>query len=248
MNIEQKNILAIPSKDRMNDESVDLLAQAGVDIQIPGRQLTTELELPDTGRFTVALLRPRDIVKLVSRGTISAGIVGLDVAEEFNTGCLRSERVDVALLLGIGKCRLSFATPADSNLQTEVDLVKAAISGITIDEIEGLSRSLRLATSFPYLTQRFFGQEKSKEIGYSLWRGIDIEELGGSVEAAPILGMADAIVDLVETGTTLEQNGSLREIATVIQSEGVLITRRLFGEPEPFALAVQQRLSAALGR
>lgn len=104
--------------------------------------------------------------------------------------------VETLLPLGFGRCRLVLAVPR--------------LSGITsADELQGR----RIATVFPTLTDRFFAE-----------RGLDVElvPLSGATELAPHVGVADAIVDLVETGSTLRQNG-LVEVETILHSEAELI-------------------------
>jgi len=114
---------------------------------------------------------------------------------------LRESRRDVyePLLLPFGYCRLSLAGPttrADSPLRYE--------------------SQPRVATSFPNLTAEFFRQ-----------RGVNAEiiNLKGSVELAPLVGLADLIVDLVETGSTLRANG-LVEFRTILESQAVLVANR----------------------
>jgi ATP phosphoribosyltransferase len=98
--------------------------------------------------------------------------------------------------LGYGHCRLAAAVPADARVQG-------------IDELAGT----RVATSHPNATRRFFDG-----------RGItvDVVSLSGAVEVAPRLGLADAIVDLVSTGSTLSMNG-LRAVGDILASEAILI-------------------------
>lgn len=74
----------------------------------------------------------------------------------------------------------------------------------------------RIATSYPNITQQFFRE-----------RGINAEviKMHGSVELAPLIGLADLVVDMVETGTTLRENG-LTEIRTILHSQAVLIANR----------------------
>jgi len=99
--------------------------------------------------------------------------------------------------LGIARCRL----------------VVAAASNSTSVENRGM---LRVATKYPHLTAEYFGA-----------RGIPVEviRLSGSVELAPALGLADVIVDLVETGTTLRENG-LSVVDTIAESSGRLVVNR----------------------
>lgn len=100
--------------------------------------------------------------------------------------------------LGFGKCRLSLAVPKGFDYTSITDL-------------EGQ----RIATSYPRILQNFFD---SKRVN------VDIHEISGSVEIAPSIGLADAVCDLVSSGSTLFSNG-LREVETVMQSEAVLIAR-----------------------
>lgn len=73
-----------------------------------------------------------------------------------------------------------------------------------------------VATSFPNLTRKYFNQEK---------QDVDLVFLNGSVELAPILGLADAIVDIVQTGTTLKEN-DLAEYKTILSVQGRLIANK----------------------
>ena len=105
---------------------------------------------------------------------------------------------DVATLaeLGFGRCRLDAAVPLDAPQQA-------------IDDLDGL----RVATAYPASTSRLLAE-----------RGVTCElvPVSGSVEATPRLGLADAIVDLVSTGSTMDANG-LRPIGTLLDSQAVLI-------------------------
>lgn len=98
--------------------------------------------------------------------------------------------------LGYGQCRLAAAVPSDSSASTISDLA-----------------GLRVATAHPNTTRRFFAAER-----------IDVEviPISGAVEVAPRLGLADAIVDLVSTGSTLVMNG-LRQVGDVLASEAILV-------------------------
>lgn len=117
------------------------------------------------------------------------------------TDVLREVERDVyePLLLPFGYCRLSVAAPAD---RPDMPL--------------RLEPSPRVATSYPNLTQRFFQQ-----------RGIspEIILLSGSVELSPLVGLADLLVDMVETGRTLRENG-LVELRTIMHSQAALIANR----------------------
>ncbi|HEV7133515.1 MAG TPA: ATP phosphoribosyltransferase [Gaiellaceae bacterium] len=116
----------------------------------------------------------------------------------------RKANISELLQLGFGACSLEAAVPQESRAQTLEDL-----------------GGVRVATSFPRLAREL------------LPGPIELVDVHGSVELAPRLGLADAIVDLVSSGSTLRTNG-LRSIAVLLQSEAVLI-----GAKEPNADAVQ---------
>lgn len=104
--------------------------------------------------------------------------------------------VEKVLDLGFGKCRLVVAVPESKNI-TDVQSLKGS----------------RIATVFPNLTRKFFAKRNVE---------VDIIPLSGATEIAPSIGVADAIIDLVETGSTLRQNG-LVVLETFLQSEAVMI-------------------------
>lgn len=146
------------------------------------------------GEFEAIFVRAQDIPEFVADGAADAGVTGWDLVAE-------SERDLEALLdLEFGRCRIVVAVKDDSGC-TEV----AGISGA--------SGAPRVATVFPRLTRRFFADAG---------RNVDIVPVSGAAEIAPHLGIADIIVDLTSTGSTLKVNG-LREIATVLESSATLI-------------------------
>ncbi len=102
----------------------------------------------------------------------------------------------VVARLGYGRCRLAVAVPSDAPVRAVEDLA-----------------GQRVPTSHPARTRRFFA-------GLSV--PVEVVPLSGAVEVAPRLGLADAIVDLVSTGSTLQMNG-LRAIGDVLESEAVLV-------------------------
>ena len=108
----------------------------------------------------------------------------------------RDAGVTELLRLGFGACSLEVAVPEESPVTSPDDLVGA-----------------RIATSFPRLARELLGAP------------IELVDVHGSVELAPRLGLADAIVDLVSSGSTLRTNG-LRSIGVLLESEAVLIAQR----------------------
>jgi ATP phosphoribosyltransferase len=98
--------------------------------------------------------------------------------------------------LGYGRCRLAAAVPTDADYRAVEDLA-----------------GLRVATAHPNTTRKFFDERRIP---------VDVIPISGAVEVAPRLGLAEAIVDLVSTGSTLVMNG-LRAIGDVLESEAILI-------------------------
>lgn len=113
--------------------------------------------------------------------------------------------IETRLALGMGRCRLALCVPDDSPVSSPAEL-----------------NGCRLATSFPNTTRQFLRQYGAD---------VHLVTIGGSVEVMIALGVADAIVDLVETGSTLAAN-RLRVLAEIGNYETVLIQNRSKREPE----------------
>ena len=122
------------------------------------------------------------------------------------------------LTLGIGKCKLALCVPDDSPITTPAQL-----------------GGKRVATSFPNVTRRYLSEHKTE---------VHLVNLGGSVEIMITLGVADAIVDLVETGSTLAAN-RLRVLAEIGRYESVLIQNKARREGE-LADRVARRLEGVV--
>lgn len=179
--------IGIPSKGRLAEHAEALLRQAGLSFRRPHRALFAKVtQLP----VEVTFLRTDDIPVLCAEGAIDLGITGSDLIAEAGVDVI------TRLPLGVGRCGLSVCVPEDSTASQVADL-----------------NGLRLATSFPQLTQRFCREHQCE---------VHLVALSGSVEIMITLGVADAIVDLVETGSTLASNG-LRVLADIGKYETVLI-------------------------
>jgi ATP phosphoribosyltransferase len=151
-------------------------------------------------RSLVALVQNYDLDVLFVRTNDVIEFVGDGVADLGITGDdLLSEtgaELPRVRALGYGRCRLAAAVPADSPFQV-------------VDDLAGL----RVATAHPNTARRFFEARRVP---------VEIIPISGAVEVAPKLGLAEAIVDLVSTGSTLVMNG-LRQIGDVLESEAVLV-------------------------
>jgi ATP phosphoribosyltransferase len=130
----------------------------------------------------------------------------------------KNKSVRIARKLDFAKCRLSIAVPKSENYNG-------------VKWLEGKN----IATSYPVITKKFLTENKVNAT---------LHEISGSVEIAPGIGLADAICDLVSTGSTLLSNG-LKEVEAVMQSEAVLITSpKLQPEKEKILEKLLFRISA----
>lgn len=128
--------------------------------------------------------------------------------------------VNVVSKLGFGKCRLSLAIPR-SEKYTDASFFEGK----------------RIATSYANILSRFLDEKGIKA---------SIHDISGSVEIAPGIGLADAVFDIVSTGSTLAMNG-LKEVETVIKSEAVLIANKnLSQEQQEFLEQLLFRISSVL--
>jgi ATP phosphoribosyltransferase len=183
------------SKGRIFEETVPLLAAAGIEVtEDPekSRKLILETTRPDV---RVVLVRASDVPTYVQYGGADLGVTGLDVLlENGNQGMYQP------LDLRIAACRLSVAVRAD------YDYASAVKQG---------SR-LRVATKYVGLARDFFA---SKGVH------VDLIKLYGSMELAPLTGLADAIVDLVSTGNTLKAN-HLVEVERIMDISARLVVNQ----------------------
>lgn len=141
-----------------------------------------------------------DIPSFVGQGNVDLGITGHDVILEGKM----QEHITEVLRLGFGKCKLQVQVPETGPIKS-------------VQHLAGK----RVVTSFEVLAGEYFGKLDA-ELGLGGEKQTRIEYVGGSVEAACALGLADGIVDLVESGDTMRAAG-LHAIATVLETEAVLI-------------------------
>lgn len=189
-------IIAIP-KGRILEEALPLLAAAGIEPEPAFADEGSRALRFATNHPDISLIRVRafDVATFVAHGAAQMGIVGSDVLMEFDYSELYAP-VD----LNIGHCRLSVAEPV------------AMAAG---DDPREWSH-VRVATKYPNLTRKHFEA-----------RGVQAEcvKLNGAMEIAPLLGLADRIVDLVSSGRTLKENG-LVEVEVITQVSARLIVNR----------------------
>lgn len=186
--METKLKIAIQKSGRLNEDSIRLLKEAGIEFNNGLNKLKAEAyNFP----LEVFFLRDDDIPQYVEDGIADIGIVGENVLIEKN------KKVSIVEKLGFGKCRLSIAIPKNEKYKS-------------IKDLEGK----RIATSYSVILSKFLKKNKINA---------EIHEISGSVEIAPSIGLADAICDLVSSGSTLFTNG-LKETEVILKSEAVLVS------------------------
>ena len=153
----------------------------------------------------IVTMRPSDVPTYVAAGAADIGITGKDVLSE------QSDREVYELLdLGLGACTMVVATREDD------DSMEEALRRLGV---------VRIATKYPKTAAKHFE---------STGRQVEIVEVKGSVELAPLTGLAEAIVDLTATGTTLKENG------LIIREEIARSTARLIANPVAYRTRVEE--------
>ncbi len=187
--------VAIQKSGRLSEKSLDILKSCGLSFaRSKDKLFWYGRDFP----VDVLLVRNDDIPRMLLDGVCELGIVGENIAREVMLERDSESGLKCLRKLGFGHCRLSIAVPENSD----------------IDAISKLA-GLRVATSYPALTRHLLEQQ-----GVST----EIVKLSGSVEIAPGLGTAEAISDLVSTGTTLRAN-HLVELDELYMSEAALYGR-----------------------
>jgi ATP phosphoribosyltransferase len=210
------------SKGRIFDETLPLLKAAGIEV-LEDPETSRKLILPtNQAGVQVVLVRATDVPTYVEYGGADLGVTGKDTLIEHGGHGLYQP-----LDLQIAKCRMSVAVRAD------FDYASAVKSG---------SR-LKVATKYTLIAREFFAQKGVH---------VDLIKLYGSMELAPLTGLADAIVDLVSTGSTLKAN-HLIEVERIMDISSRLVVNqaalKLKQEPiraiiDAFASAVAARAAA----
>ena len=182
--------IAVQSKGRLFEDTMNLLAESDIKISASRRTLLVK---SSNFPLEVLYLRDDDIPQSVASGVADIGIVGENEFAE------HGEDAEIVERLGFSKCRLSLAIPKD----------------VQYNGVQWFNGK-KIATSYPCILKRFMDKN-----GISA----DIHVITGSVEISPGIGLADAIFDIVSSGSTLVSN-NLREVEVVMQSEALLIGNR----------------------
>ncbi|MCL2078583.1 MAG: ATP phosphoribosyltransferase [Oscillospiraceae bacterium] len=199
--------IALP-KGRIGEKAYEIFARAG--FECPDMNTKTRKLVFDSPGKAVRFfwVKPSDVAIYVQRGVADIGVVGKDVLLESSPDIF--ELID----LGIGKCRMCVAAAKES----KNDAVNGSATAKSVAAAQsGADNTLRVATKFPNIARRHY---RSKG------RDIDIIRLHGSIELAPLLGLSDVIIDLVETGNTLAEN-NMEVIETIEDISARLISNKV---------------------
>ncbi|KAJ5553110.1 hypothetical protein N7504_006367 [Penicillium tannophilum] len=204
--LEGRLLFAVPKKGRLQQATLDLLA--GCDVQFR-RETRLDIALVKNLPIALIFLPAADIPTFVGEGRVDLGITGRDQVAEHDATLPAGEvsGVEEILDLGFGGCKLQVQVPEKGDITEAKQLV-----------------GRNVVTSFTALTEQFFAQLEGVEAGKKNL-STKIKYVGGSVEAACALGVADGIVDLVESGETMKAAG-LKAIDTVVTSTAVLVKSR----------------------
>merc|ERR1712000_300319 len=193
--LEGRLLFAVPKKGRLNAATLDLLE--GADIQFR-RENRLDIALVKNLPIALIFLPAADIPTFVGQGRVDLGITGWDQVMD----------------LGFGGCKLQVQVPEKGRFSATRDLI-----GTTI----GTSFVHLAADHFAKLEAAADGDPNPESATANTWQlRTKLIELSGSVEAACALGVAEGIVDLVESGETMRAAG-LNAIDTVVESTAVLI-------------------------
>ncbi|KAL2122687.1 hypothetical protein VTJ04DRAFT_3142 [Mycothermus thermophilus] len=233
--LEGRLLFAIPKKGRLLQATLNLLE--GADIQFR-RENRLDIALVKNLPIALIFLPAADIPTFVGEGRVDLGITGYDQVQEHDSGVkalARARRMsnewnptpskpqgcETVMDLGFGQCKLQVQVPAKGEYRESKDLI-----------------GKNICTSFVHLAHDFFARLEMEQDGITDPAQVEgrklrtkIIELSGSVEAACALGVADGIVDLVESGETMRAAG-LKAIDTVLETSAILIKSKAPSNPE----------------
>ena len=206
--------LAIPSKGRLKEQALEVLARAGLAVRLPQDERRYRARVEGRDDIDVAFLSASEIAGEIGQGTVDLGITGEDLLRE--TLADWETRAEIAARLGFGHADVVVAVP-DMWLDVET---MADLDDVAADFRQRHGRRLRIATKYWRLTQQFF----TAKHGIQVYR---IVESLGATEGAPAAGSADVVVDITSTGSTLRAN-RLKVLAdgVVLASQACLVASR----------------------
>ena len=225
--------LALPSKGRLREQALDLFRRAGLTVELPVDERKYRARLAGRADVEVSFLSASEIASEIGAGGVDLGVTGEDLLRD--TLANAEARAEIVARLGFGRADVVVAVP---DVWLDVDTM-ADLDDVAADFRQRHGRRLRIATKYWRLTQQFFSQKH----GIQVYR---IVESLGATEGAPAAGLADVIVDITTTGSTLRAN-HLKVLAdgVILRSQACLVASR---KPRAAAeAAVIRELAESLG-
>ncbi len=206
--------LAIPSKGRLKEQSLEVLAKAGLAVTLPQDDRKYRARIDGLDNVEVAFLSASEIAGEIGQGAVDLGITGEDLLRENLVDW--EARAEIVAGLGFGHADVVVAVP---DIWLDVDTM-ADLDDVAADFRQRHGRRLRIATKYWRLTQQFF----SLKHGIQVYR---IVESLGATEGAPAAGLADVIVDITTTGSTLRANHlKVLSDGTILNSQACLVASK----------------------
>lgn len=204
--------LALPSKGRLKDKTLETLKKAGYQIVLPDNERNYRAKVANDENIDILFLSASEIARELGYGNVDLGVTGQDLIHE--TLAHPDAKVKVEVPLGFGFADVVVAVPSvwhDVATMADLDDVAAEFR-------QRHGRRLRIATKFWRLTQQFFSQKH----GIQVYR---IVESLGATEGAPAAGSADMIVDITSTGDTLRANKlKILQDGVILKSQASLVS------------------------
>jgi len=215
-----KLILAVPSKGRLMEETANVLARGGLKLARTGNERGYRGEVQGLAGIEVAFVSASEIADLLRKGEVHLGVTGEDLVRDLIPDA--EAEVEFVKLLGFGHADVVVAVPDFwIDVSTMSDLEEAAL---LYRRRHGAR--MRVATKYRTLTRMFFsghryGDEPRAVDTVTMYR---IVESLGATEGAPATGLAELIVDITSTGSTLKANGlRILDDGVILKSQANLV-------------------------
>ena len=228
--------LALPSKGRLKEQALDVLAKAGLAVNLPDDDRRYRATIEGRPDIEIAFLSASEISGEIGQGHVDLGVTGEDLIRE-NLADWES-RAEIVARLGFGHADVVVAIP---QIWLDIDTM-ADLDDVAADFRQRHGRRLRIATKYWRLTQQFF----SGKHGIQVYR---IVESLGATEGAPAAGSADVIVDITSTGSTLRANHlKVLSDGIILRSQACLVQSRKprSAEDEALLAGFNAAISAAV--
>lgn len=216
---DEQIVLAVPSKGRLMERTLEVFAEAGLEIRKQGHERGYRGEIVGIDSVEVTFFSASEIAEQLKLGRIHMGVTGEDLIRE--TMADADDKVEFVVPLGFGHADVVLAVP-----DYWIDVSKI----LDLDDVAAVfrrqhGRALRIATGYMNLTRQFLAEKGV--VGYRIVESV------GATEGTPSAGTAEAIVDITSSGATLRANHlKVLDDGVVLESQANLIASRIADWPE----------------